>query len=393
VAQSLMTGKRKVLIEGAADARLVATGHLVYLRKGTLMAVPFDLRRLEVTGPAVGVVSDVMQAANVQPVQIDTGAGQFAVSNAGSLVYATGGVFSQDRWSLVWLDRAGQPEALRVPPGAYQAPRLSPDGKRVAFNSTTGDWDVWTYDVQRGGAARVPMEGQQSTPVWTPDSSRLAFSSSVGRNTFGPLLLIDPDGRSPAERLTTRSAGWPGSWTPDGRALAFTGSGTPQYGTWVVSRDGKTEPRQLLSDGYEPDFSADGRWLAYSSGSPRQVYVQPYPALDHRAQVSIDGGINPAWRRDGREMYYLQDASADGALKVRVMAVPVATAPTFSAGTPHMLFEGPFRRDGPFRNYDVTADGQRFLLVQEVQRPPARVSQMVLVQNWVEELKRLAPTR
>jgi hypothetical protein len=205
--------------------------------------------------------------------------------------------------------------------------------------------------------------------------------------------LIDPDGRSPAERLTATSAGWPGSWTPDGRALAFTGSGTPQYGTWVVSRDGKTEPRQLLSDGTEPDFSADGRWLAYSSGSPRQVYVQPYPALDHRAQVSIEGGINPAWRRDGREMYYLQDASADGALKVRVMAVPVATAPTFSAGTPHMLFEGPFRRDGPFRNYDVTADGQRFLLVQEVQRPAARVSQMVLVQNWVEELKRLAPTR
>ena len=277
VAQSLTTGTRKVLIEGAADARLVSTGHLVYLRKGTLMAVPFDLRRLEVSGPAVGVVSDVMQAANIQPVQIDTGAGQFAVSNAGSLVYATGGVFSQDRWSLVWLDRAGRPEALRVPPGAYQAPRLSPDGKRVAFNSTTGDWDVWTYDVQRGGAARVPMEGQQSTPVWTPDSSRLAFSSSVGRNSrfFGPLLLIDPDGRSPAERLTTTSAGWPGSWTPDGRALAFTGSGTPQYGTWVVSRDGKTEPRQLLSDGYEPDFSADGRWLAYSSGSPFRSTFSP----------------------------------------------------------------------------------------------------------------------
>jgi Tol biopolymer transport system component len=275
----------------------------------------------------------------------------------------------------------------------------------VAFNSTTGDWDVWTYDVQRGGAARVPMEGQQSTPVWTPDGSRLAFSSSLRGTSdqFLDLLLIDPDGRSPAERLTTtrvtaggtmNSGRWAGAWTPDGRTLAFTGpGGASRRAIWVVSRDGKTEPRRLLSDSTEPDFSADGRWRAYSSGSPLQVYVQPYPALDHRAQVSIDGGINPAWRRDGREMYYLQDASADGALKVRVMAVPVATAPTFSAGTPHMLFEGPFRRDGPFRNYDVTADGQRFLLVQEVQRPPARVSQMVLVQNWVEELKRLAPTK
>ena len=405
VAQSLTTGARKVLIEGAADARLVSTGHLVYLRKGTLMAVPFDLRRLEVTGPAVGVVSDVMQAADIQPLQIDSGAGQFAVSNAGALVYATGGVFSPDRWSLVWVDRTGRSDALRVPPGAYHFPRLSPDGRRVAFNSTAGDWDVWTYEIQRGIAARVALEGQQSGPVWTPDSSRLVFSSRVGSDFLGPLLLIDPDGRSPAERLTQTSVtGLPGSWTPDGRALAFTFFG-PQAGIgipvpsiprneiWVALRDGKTEPRQLLSEGRVPEFSADGRWLAYTSGTPPQVYVQPYPALDRRAQVSTHGGINPAWRRDGREMYYLQNVSAGGALKIRVMAVPVTTTPAFSAGTPHLLFEGPFRADGPARTYDVTHDGQRFLMVQEVQRPPARVSQMVLVQNWVEELKRLAPPR
>ena len=134
--------------------------------------------------------------------------------------------------------------------------------------------------------------------------------------------------------------------------------------------------------------------MAYLTGSPGQIYVQPYPALDHRAQVSIDGGSEPIWRRDGREMYYLQNVSAGGALKVRVMAVSVTTTPTFSAGTPHMLFEGPFRGDGgSFRNYDVTPDGQRFLMVQEVQRPPARVSQMVLVQHWVEKRKRLAPTK
>ena len=143
-----------------------------------------------------------------------------------------------------------------------------------------------------------------------------------------------------------------------------------------------------------PDISADGRWLAYTSGSPGEVYVQPYPALDRRVQVSIDGGVEPVWRRDGREMYYLQDVSNGGALKVRVMAVPVTTTPAFSAGTPRVLFEGPFRIDGgSFRNYDVTADGQRFVLVQEVERPPARVSQMVLVQNWVEELKQRVPVK
>jgi Tol biopolymer transport system component len=362
------------------------------------MAAPFDLRRLEVTGPAVGVVSDVMQAANIQPSQIDTGAGQFAVSSAGSLVYTTGGVFPQDRWSIVWVDRTGRSEPLRVPPGMWHAPQISPDGRRIAFGSNmTGDRDVWTYDVQRGAVARVPMDGDQDIPVWTPDGSRLAFTTSVGRSVYGSLSVIDPDGRAPAEPLTTASVtGFAGSWTPDGRALAFTTSrgGNSLRSIWVASRDGKTEPRQILTDSTEPDLSADGRWLAYVTGSPNQIYVQPYPALDRRVQVSIDGGAEPVWRRDGREMYYLQNVSAGGALKVRVMAVPVATTPTFSVGTPHVLFEGPFRVDGgAFRNYDVTPDGQRFLMVQEVQRAPTRVSQMVLVQNWVEELKQKVPVK
>jgi serine/threonine-protein kinase len=169
-----------VLIESGADARFVATGHLVYLRRGMLMAVPFDPQRLEVTtGAAVGLVADVMQAASIQPVQIDTGAGQFAVSESGSLVYVTGGVFPQDRWSLAWVDRMGRSEALRVAPGAFHAPRLSPDGKRVAFHTTTGDWDLWTYDVARGITTRLSMEGEQSVPIWSPDGSRLAFSSLV----------------------------------------------------------------------------------------------------------------------------------------------------------------------------------------------------------------------
>ena len=156
------------------------------------MAVPFDARRLQVTGAPVGLVADVMQAANIQPIQIDTGAGQFAVSDSGSLVYATGGVYGQERWSLVWVDRTGRSEALRVPTGPYLAPRLSPDGRRVAFNSSTGDWDFWTYDVPRGIATRVPMDGDQRGALWTPDGSRLTFASAVkGR---GGLFSIDPNG-------------------------------------------------------------------------------------------------------------------------------------------------------------------------------------------------------
>jgi hypothetical protein len=124
------------------------------------------------------------------------------------------------------------------------------------------------------------------------------------------------------------------------------------------------------------------------------VYVHSYPALDRREQVSSENGDAPAWQRDGRELYYEQDASADGPLKIRMMAVPITITPTtFSAGAPRLLFEGPFRTDGPFRGYDVTPDGQRFLMVREVEQPSSRVTQMVLVQNWVEELKRTAPPK
>jgi len=134
---------------------------------------------------------------------------------------------------------------------------------------------------------------------------------------------------------------------------------------------------------------------AYTSGtdlSRSQVYVQPYPALDRREQVSSANGSAVAWRQDGRELFYVENASAEGPLKIRVMAVPITATPTLSAGTPRVLFEGPFRTDGPFRGYDVTPNGQRFLMVREVPQPQTRVTQMVLVQNWFEELKRLVPT-
>jgi eukaryotic-like serine/threonine-protein kinase len=346
-------------------------------------------------------VADVMQAANNQPVQIDTGAGQFAVSETGSLAYVSGGVFPQNRWSIVWIDRTGRSESLRLEPGAYLAPRLSPDGKRIAFNSTTGDWDLWTYDVSRGIAARLPMEGDQSVPLWTPDGSRLIFTSLL-KGTRG-LFFINSDGSGSPQRLIAANATAPtsgdtpatyisaDSWTADGSALAISYQG----GISLVPRDGKTEPRRLLMSGTHAEISPDGRWLAYTDGQPPsgiQVYVQRYPALDHREQVSVERGTSPVWRRDGRELYYVENASADGPLKIRVMAVAITTTPELSAGAPRMLFEGPFRIDGPFRGYDVTPDGQRFLMVQEVPQTPARVSQIVLVQNWFEELRQRVPT-
>jgi serine/threonine-protein kinase len=297
-AQPLAGGNRTVLIEGGADARFVNTGHLVYLRRGTLMAVAFDPRRLRIAGAAVGLVADVMQAASVQSVQIDTGAGQFAVSDAGSLAYVTGGVFPQDRWSLVWVDRSsGRSESLSIRPGAYLAPRLSPDGTRIAFNSTSEDWDLWTYDIPRRIASRLPMEGDQSVPVWTPDGARLVFSTR-GRGLFS----INSDGSGSAAQLNilkltpslnrerdTPSSEFlfPNSWSPDGKLLVNQGGGI-----WLLSLDAKKEP-EFVTSGSQAELSTDGRWLAYTTlGEPGQfsVYVRPYPGPGPRKQVSTGRG-------------------------------------------------------------------------------------------------------
>jgi serine/threonine-protein kinase len=402
VAQSLATGQQKVLIEGGADARYVRTGHLVYMRRGTLMAVPFNVDRLEVTGDAVGLLADVMQAANIQPLQIDSGAGQFAVSESGDLAYVSGGVFPQDRWSLVWVDRTGKTEPLNVPRGSYLAPRLSPDGKRVVFNTTTGNWDLSIYDVARGLVTRLPMDDDQSIGVWTPDSSSVVFSS--GLSGTGKLFIRSADGNGAPELLFTMAGEkntlpsrfvFANAWTPDGASLVFWSN---RGGLWLLPRQGKSEPRLLFNDANDANdaaFSPDGRFLAYASGGPgrSQVYVHAYPGMDHREPVTGEGRRAPVWRKDGRELFYLETSTQNGPLNVRVMAVPVTTTPTFSVGTARVLFEGPFRVDGPFRGYDVTPDGQRFLMVRAAEQPPARITQMVLVQNWFQELKAKAPAR
>jgi len=405
VAQSLATGERKVLIEGGADARYVPTGHLVYMRRGTLMAVPFDVARLDVSGAAVGLLADVMQAANIQPVQIDSGAGQFAISASGALAYASGGVFPQDRWSLVWVDRTGRVEPLNMPRGSYLAPRLSPDGKRIVFNTSTGDWDLLVYDVARGLVTRLPMPDDQSIGVWSPDSASVAFGSGFSGATR--VFIRSADGNGAPEELSifvderakaAATFSFPNTWTPDGASLVVWSVQDNRGGLFLVPIKEKGSPRLLFADptgALEGEFSPDGRWLAYASGGPatNEVYVRPYPALDRRVQVAGQSSFAPVWRKDGGEFYYLENSAGDAALSIRVMAVPVTTTPTFSAGTPHKLFEGPFRVDGPFRPYDVTPDGQRFLMVRAAEQPPARVSEMVLVQNWFEELKARVPVK
>ena len=357
------------------------------------MAVPFDLERLEVTGSPVALVANVMQATSDRVIPIDSGAGQFSVSASGTFVYLPGGVASGTERSLLLVERTGSERLVAVPPGAYTGPRLSPDGKRIAFGTlTVDDKNVWVADIS-GGVTRV-TEGRNEVPVWSPDGKRLAFVSVVGNRSE---VVVKPvDGSGPIEQLTTRDhPAWVQAWMPDGSALAFLEVEQETGGDiWLLPLNGDRQPRALRRTRFyesHPAFSPDGRWLAYDSdesGRP-EVYVQPYPGPGAGKAISSGGASAPAWSASGRELFFMTLPRAGSLMKM--MAVPVTTEPTFVAGAVRTLFEGRHVGNFVIRNYDVAPDG-RFLLMRPVERPPLKITQMILVQNWFDELKRRVPT-
>ncbi len=314
VVRSLTTGQQSVLIEGGADGRYVPTGHLVYVRLGTLMAAPFDLDRLAVTGGAIGVVDNVMQAANPNLSDLEnTLAGQFTVSETGALVYVTGGVLPGAERVLAWVDRKGRVQTLEAPPRSYSTPRLSSDGRYISV--TEQDTRVvWRYDIARGALNPITVEGQSAFSLFAPDGKRVVFRSGLAGGE-GNLYWKAADGTGGAERLATSTRSQtPGSWSPDGTTLAYVeegpSSGVFQFDIWGLSiADRKTRPIvQTASNEMSPEFSPDGNWLAYVSNESgrNEVYAQPYPGPGERHLISNNGGEQPAWGADGRELFYVQ---------------------------------------------------------------------------------------
>jgi len=402
VARSLETGKQTLLVTGGSDGRYVSTGHLIYVRLGTLMAVPFDPVRLAVIGGATGVIDGVMQAANRNLSDMEnTLAAQFTVSETGALVYLTGGAVPAAERSLAWVDRQGTSQALPAPPRPYFVPRLSPDGQHVAV-STRDIRDVWSFDIVRGALSPVTVDHQSNFGIFAPDGKRVVFRSSVagGDNLFWKAA----DGSGAAERLTTSARSQtPASWSPDGTTLAFVEEGNSlgffQFDIWVLSMgDRKTRAViQTAANEMSPKFSPDGRWLAYVSNESgrNEVYVQPYPGPGERKPISTNGGEQPAWSRNGQELFYVQGGSFNsGSGLTTLMSVRVRTAPAFLAGTPETVFESVDFRTGWGRSYDVSPDGRRFLMTLNKELPMNLApAQMVFVHNWFEELKRLVPTK
>jgi eukaryotic-like serine/threonine-protein kinase len=332
---SVGTGERRNLIQAGTHPRYAPSGHLVYVQGGNLMAVPFDPKRLEVTGAAVPVVEGVLQP-------LLNGSAQYSFSATGSLVYVPGGVQAGTPSKLVWVSRNGAEQPLAAPARAYLSPRLSPDGRRVAVGITEQDFQVWLYDLARETLTRLTLEGNSnSNPAWTPDGKRIAFVSNMVRSFFWQLA----DGSGGLERLTTSEYnGAPNSWSPDGQLLAFIEiNPTTGSDVWVLRLgDRKAQPflRTPFNEG-GPRFSPDGRWLAYvSDESDRwEIYVQPYPGPGGKWQISTDGGTEPVWNPNGRELFY---RSGD-----KMMAVDIATQPGFAAGRPRVLFEGPYVLTSP----------------------------------------------
>jgi len=381
----LDTGERQLIRRGHTG-RYVPTGHLVYSQAGGLFAVPFDPAHPEAASTApVAVLERVRISGNTSA--------QYSFAATGTLAYAPAS--RTDDRNLVWVDRAGKIQILPAPPRSYFTPRLSPDGQKVVAWVIEGD--VLIYDLQRGTLTRAAPEGTGSWPIWTPDGKRLVYRAA--REGTRNLFWRAADGTGAEERLTTgENPQQPDSWSPDGQLLVFVDSspagdndiwlfrlGDPSAGSGQAGQGRKREPLlQTRFNETRARFSPDGRWIAYQSNESgrNEIYVRPFPGPSSRSQISAEGGIDAAWNPNGRELFYRNGN--------KMMAVDIATQPVFSASTPRLLFEGDYLLNLVFSpGYDVSRDGQRFLMA--IARDPTSDTQINVVLNWFEELKRRVP--
>jgi len=375
--QSLETGERRTLIDGT-NPHYLPTGHIVFAQLDSLWAVPFDIERLELTGSPVPVVEDV---------QVNSGGyAQFTIANDGSLAYipSSGG---PDR-ELVWVDRQGQATSVTETLRGFMDPRLSPDGKYLSVTVDDGsrNTDIWMYEIDRGTLTPLTFGETTAWPIWTLDGNQITFGS-VGSGSRG-LFSVPADGSGEPEQLTTSEIRQlPSSWSPDGVLVYQEGSSGRANDIWVLPQEGEAEPFVVTEfNELQPMFSPDGKWIAFASNrSGRyEVYVKAYPGEGGLVPISADGGSQPVWARSGEELFYRNGTS--------MMVVSVQTQPTFKAEIPRLLFEGPYNISflSLTANYDVTPDGQRFVMVRSGQTVVQ--SQINIVLNWFEEVKRLVPT-
>jgi serine/threonine-protein kinase len=397
VAQALPSGPRRVVQQDGYHGRYLGSGHVVYIHDGTLFAAPFDPDRLERTGPSVPVLEGVTSAAGF------AGA-QFTFSDRGTLAYLLGRSVGAEV-SIQRLGREGSPQPLRAEVRRYRDLHFSPDGRKLAMDIEEGrQLDVWVYESGRDTLSRLTFDpANDAQPVWTPDGRGIAFGSDRGDKRTSNVYWQRADGTGEAQRLTeSKNPQWPTSWHPTGKFLAFTEI-DPQTSNDVMILPLDADPtagwragkpaafvRSPAVDGFGA-FSPDGRWLAYQSteGGGAEVFVRPFPGPGGKWQISTGGGRYPVWSRNGKELFYQTD---DGSIWV---ASYVAEGDSFRAEKPREWSPG---RILPLataiRAFDLHPDGLRLAVLRApYEEAAARRNHVVLILNFFDELRRLAPPR
>ena len=399
VVQTVGSNERKTVMRSGSAAQYLPTGHLVYALGTTLLAVPFDIRRLEVRGGPIPVLE---QVARVTSAATMSGVAHAVISPSGTLAYAAAGLrgLTGPR-ILAFVDRGGKSESVGLPPQMYVHPRVSPDGHQLVFAiEDSKDVNIWVYDLTAGGSPRrLTFGGRNLYPIWTRDGRYITFQSD--REGDRAVYRQTADGSGAAERLTKagEEAHEPESWSPDGKVLSMNIVSRGNQGVWTNSFDTGSTPRIFadLTTIVEKHsmFSPDGRWLAYMSNttlanSNQEIFVQPFPLTAAKYQVTSTGGRTPLWSPDGRQLYFHEPLSN------RLLVVDIRTAPSFTVGKPVQLSVQGTIHPIAQRNYDVTPDGKRLLVVLPTatgptDAPRSSSQQINVVLNWVEELKARVP--
>ena len=392
VVQDLTSGKRTVVLNNGSDARYVRTGHLVYASNGSLFAIAFDVGKLRTVGGAVPVVEGVMRAAPGSMANA-----HYSFSTSGTLIYVPGPV--SPGWDLAWADRKGLVEPFQLPQRFYDAPRVSPDDKQVAFESMDGnEAGVYVYNLSGQSAIRrLTFHGNNRLPIWSSDGKRVAFQSD--REGDRAIFWQLADGTDLASRLTKPEPGEshePESWSPDGEFLLFSVTkgndislSTLSMRTKAIARFGDVHSSMPTN----ATFSPDGKWVAYSQseGEQSSIFVQPFPATGIRHELPRDGAEkpnHPVWDPGGKELFF---NPGPGQFK----SVSVTTKPAFAFGNPVPL-PRPFRRASRLmpRAYDITRSGRFVAAIERRQSDGGRlaVPQIQVVLNWFADLQARAPS-